>query len=186
MNAAETAIPGVLIIEPSVIKDSRGVFLELFRTERYLAHGMNRPFVQDNLSRSSAGVLRGLHFQHPNAQGKLVTVLRGAILDVAVDVRRGSPTFGRHVAVALDDQLRRQLWIPRGFAHGFVVRSEDADVFYKCDRAYSPADELVLRWNDPELRIEWGADRPILSPRDAEGRTLAELEPRLPSYAAEG
>jgi dTDP-4-dehydrorhamnose 3,5-epimerase len=184
MNAIETAIAGVLIIEPSVIRDSRGVFLELFRAERYAPHGITRAFVQDNVSRSAAGVLRGLHFQHPNPQGKLVTVLRGAVLDVAVDVRVGSPTFGRHVAVALDDQNRRQVWIPRGFAHGFVVQSEDADVFYKCDHVYSPADELVLRWNDPALGIDWGLDRPILSNRDASGSLLRELEHRLPRYPA--
>jgi dTDP-4-dehydrorhamnose 3,5-epimerase len=184
MNAIETAIPGVLIIEPGVIRDSRGVFLELFRAEHYARHGITRPFVQDNLSHSTAGVLRGLHFQHPNPQGKLVTVLRGAILDVAVDVRTGSPTFGRHVAVAVDDQNRRQVWIPHGFAHGFVVRSEVADVFYKCDHVYSPTDEQVLSWNDPALSIDWGVERPVLSNRDMQGRPLRELGPRLPRYSA--
>jgi dTDP-4-dehydrorhamnose 3,5-epimerase len=127
-------------------------------------------------------VLRGLHLQNPRPQGKLVTVLRGAVLDVAVDVRVGSPTFGRHVAVEIDEDDRRQVWIPRGFAHGFVVRSQSADFFYKCDEIYSPADELVLAWNDPRLAIDWGCDAPSLSARDREGRTLAELAPRLPRY----
>ena len=186
MRVTATAVADVVMVEPALVGDARGFFTELYQADRYAAADIAARFVQDNLSRSAVGVLRGLHLQNPNAQGKLVSVLRGAVLDVAVDVRTGSPTFGRHVAIELSEENRRQLWIPRGFAHGFIVRSDDADVFYKCDRAYSPADELVLRWNDPELGIQWGADRPILSPRDAEGRTLAELEPRLPSYAAEG
>ena len=156
MNVIETAIPGVLIIEPKVFGDARGFFLETFQAKRYADIGIAQPFVQDNLSRSVRGTLRGLHFQHPRAQGKLVTVLRGAVRDVAVDVRVGSPTFGKHVAVDLDDENRRQFFVPRGFAHGFVVRSESADFFYKCDELYSPADEKVLRWNDPALGIDWG------------------------------
>ena len=141
--------------------------------------------MQDNLSRSARGTLRGLHFQDPKPQGKLVTVLRGAVLDVAVDVRVGSPTFGQHVAVDLDDENRRQFLVPRGFAHGFVVRSESADFFYKCDELYSPADEKVLRWNDPALGIDWGIEldhRSVLSARDKEGRTLAQLAGALPRY----
>ena len=136
-------------MEPKVFGDSRGFFTELYQADRYAKSGIPAGFVQDNLSRSARGVLRGLHIQNPKPQGKLVTVLQGAVLDVAVDVRVGSPTFGRHVAVELNDQNRRQAWIPRGFAHGFVVLSETADFYYKCDEFYSPADELVLQWNDP-------------------------------------
>lgn len=182
MNVIETAIPGMLIIEPKVLGDARGFFLETFQAPRYGLHGICRPFLQDNLSRSAQGVLRGLHFQSPTLQGKLVTVLRGAVLDVAVDVRRGSPTFGRHVAVELSEDSHRQVWIPRGLAHGFTVRSESADFFYKCDELYSPADELVLRWDDPALGIDWGCASPQVSARDREGLTLAELADRLPRY----
>lgn len=182
MNIIKTAIPGVLIIEPKIFGDARGFFLETFQADRYAAIGLAQPFIQDNLSRSVKGTLRGLHFQNPKPQGKLVTVLRGAVRDVVVDVRVGSPTFGRHVAVELDDHSRRQLWVPRGFAHGFVVRSDSADFFYKCDALYSPADEKVLRWNDRELGIDWGIDAPVLSPRDSEGLSLAQLTELLPRF----
>ena len=139
------------------------------------------PFVQDNLSRSAYGVLRGLHLQNPMTQGKLVTVLRGRVLDVAVDVRVGSPTFGRHVAVELSEENRRQLWVPRGFAHGFVVLSESADFFYKCDELYSPKDELVVRWNDPALGIAWGVS--IAARIGARcRRAAARRRARLPVY----
>jgi dTDP-4-dehydrorhamnose 3,5-epimerase len=182
MNVIETAIPGVLIVEPKVVGDARGFFLETFQEQRYAQSGIGRHFVQDNLSRSKQAVLRGLHIQNPEPQGKLVTVLRGCVLDVAVDVRVGSPTFGRHVAVELDEDNHRQLWIPRGLAHGFVVRSPSADFFYKCDQLYSPADELVLSWNDPALGIDWGEATPLVSKRDAEGRTLAQLDGLLPPF----
>ncbi len=182
MNVIETAIPGVLMIEPKVIGDVRGFFVETFQAKRYAEAGIAQPFVQDNLSRSVRGTLRGLHFQHPEAQGKLVSVLRGAVRDVVVDVRVGSPTFGRHVSVELSDENRRQFWVPRGFAHGFAVLSDNADFFYKCDELYSPADEWVLRWNDPALGIDWGIADPILSARDKEGRTLAELADMLPRF----
>jgi dTDP-4-dehydrorhamnose 3,5-epimerase len=182
MNVIETAIPGVLIIEPKVLGDLRGFFLEMFQTQRYAQAGIGRPFVQDNLSRSVQGVLRGLHLQNPKPQGKLVTVLRGCVLDVAVDIRAGSPAFGRHVAIELSEENRRQVWIPRGLAHGFVVRSDSADVFYKCDEAYSPADELVVRWNDPQLGIDWGCGSPRVSQRDSAGFLLAEFPGRLPQY----
>jgi dTDP-4-dehydrorhamnose 3,5-epimerase len=182
MNIIEASIPGVLIIEPKVLGDSRGLFLELFQEQRYAQCGIGHRFVQDNLSRSAQGVLRGLHFQNPKPQGKLVTVLRGCVLDVTVDVRAGSPTFGCHVAVELNEANRRQVWIPRGLAHGFVVRSESADFFYKCDEAYSPADEIVLRWNDPQLGIDWGCDSPKVSARDSRGSSLAQLAGQLPRY----
>src|SRR4029079_18062285 len=128
MNVIETSMPGVLIVEPKVLGDQRGFFIETYKADRYAAVGIAGPFVQDNLTRSVYGVLRGLHLQHPGAQGKLVTVLRGRVLDVAVDVRRGSPTFGQHVAVELSEENRRQFWVPRGFAHGFLVLSKAADV----------------------------------------------------------
>jgi dTDP-4-dehydrorhamnose 3,5-epimerase len=185
MNVIETAIPGVLIIEPKIFGDARGFFLETFQAKRYADFGLAQPFVQDNLSRSARGTLRGLHFQQPNPQGKLVSVVRGAVRDVAVDIRVGSPTFGRHVAVDLDEDNRRQVFVPRGFAHGFIVRSDSADFFYKCDALYSPADEKVLRFDDPALGIDWGIaqlgiGQPILSARDQGGRSLAELADLLP------
>jgi dTDP-4-dehydrorhamnose 3,5-epimerase len=182
MNIIKTAIPGVLVIEPKLFGDARGFFAELYQADRYRTGGIAPRFVQDNLSRSAGGVLRGLHLQNPKPQGKLMTVLRGAILDVAVDVRAGSPTFGRHVAVELSEENRRQFWVPRGFAHGFIVRSESADVFYKCDEFYSPADEIALRWDEPQLGIDWGCTTPQLSTRDGQGRSLSQLEGLLPRY----
>ena len=181
MNIIPAAIPEVLIIEPTLIGDERGFFVETFKADRYAAHGIAGPFVQDNLSRSAYGVLRGLHLQHPRSQGKLVSVLRGRVRDVAVDVRVGSPTFGLHVAVELSEANRRQFWVPRGFAHGFVVLSESADFFYKCDELYSPADEIVVRWNDPAIGIAWGISAPTLSARDTAAPLLAEV-PALPIY----
>lgn len=181
MNVIQTPISGVIIIEPKLFGDQRGFFYELFKTDRYQACGVFGPFVQDNISRSARGVLRGLHLQNPNCQGKLVSVLRGRVLDVAVDVRRGSPTFGRHVAVELGEENRRQLWVPRGFAHGFLVLSEFAEFFYKCDEFYSPSDEIAVRWNDPALGIAWGIDSPLLSSRDAAAPLLDEVR-ALPAY----
>jgi dTDP-4-dehydrorhamnose 3,5-epimerase len=181
MKILQTEIPGVVVFEPKVFGDERGFFIETFQVPRYAAHGLDRPFLQDNLSRSRRGILRGLHLQNPRNQGKLVSVLRGRVLDVAVDVRVGSPTFGRHVAVELGDDTFRQLWVPRGFAHGFVVLSEVADFFYRCDELYSPADEIVIRWNDPALKIDWRIEAPTLSARDANAPLLSEIE-RLPKY----
>jgi dTDP-4-dehydrorhamnose 3,5-epimerase len=182
MDILKTEIPGLLIIEPKVFGDSRGFFTELYHAERYVKNSIPARFVQDNLSRSARGVLRGLHIQNPNPQGKLVMVMRGAVIDVAVDVRVGSPTYGRHLKVELNDQNRRQLWLPRGLAHGFLVLSESADFFYKCDECYSPADELVLNWDDPALGIDWGSPHPEMSQRDREGRSLAELRQKLPVF----
>ena len=181
MKILQTEIPGVVVFEPKVFGDERGFFVETFQVPRYAAHGLDRPFLQDNLSRSRRGILRGLHLQNPRSQGKLVSVLRGRVLDVAVDVRVGSPTFGRHVAVELGDDTFRQLWVPRGFAHGFVVLSEAADFYYRCDELYSPADELVIRWNDPALKIDWPIQAPTLSERDANAPRLGEIG-RLPKY----
>jgi len=182
MNVIETAIPGVLIFEPKIFGDSRGFFTELYHANRYAESGIATTFVQDNLSRSARNVLRGLHIQNPNPQGKLVTVLKGAVVDVAVDVRVGSPTFGQHVKVELNDENRRQFWLPRGFAHGFLVQSESADFFYKCDDFYSPADELVVKWDDPALGIDWGIASPDVSQRDRAGRHLADLAAVLPKF----
>lgn len=181
MQVIETEIPGVLIINPKRLTDPRGFFVETFQADRYAAAGMPHTFVQDNWSRSSHGVLRGLHLQYPNAQGKLVSVMRGRVLDVAVDVRVGSPSYGRHVAVELAEEDGRQFFVPRGCAHGFVVLSETADFFYKCDNFYSPSDEIVVRWNDPALGIDWRVTRPIVSARDAAAPLLADIS-RLPGF----
>jgi dTDP-4-dehydrorhamnose 3,5-epimerase len=181
MKVITTDIPGVLIIEPKLFGDQRGFFLETYQLERYVASGIVRPFVQDNMSRSGYGVIRGLHLQNPSTQGKLVSVPRGRVLDICVDVRVGSPYFGRHVAVELNEYDRRQLWVPRGFAHGFAVLSETADLFYKCDNVYSPKDEIGVRWDDPAIGIKWGIDNPSLSPRDASAPFLADVK-NLPVY----
>ncbi|HVX78615.1 MAG TPA: dTDP-4-dehydrorhamnose 3,5-epimerase [Bradyrhizobium sp.] len=181
MNVIRTELPEVIIIEPKLFGDQRGFFLETYQFPRYVEHGVSRPFVQDNMSRSVYGVLRGLHLQNPLTQGKLVTALRGKVLDVAVDVRVGSPNFGRHVAVELSEVNRRQLWIPRGFAHGFVVLSESADFFYKCDDLYSPKDEVSIRWDDPAIGIDWGVEKPSLSAKDASAPLLTDVK-NLPVY----
>jgi dTDP-4-dehydrorhamnose 3,5-epimerase len=181
MNVIVTDIPEVLIIEPKLFGDQRGFFLETYQFARYADSGITRAFVQDNMSRSSHGVLRGLHLQNPKTQGKLVSVMRGRVLDVAVDVRVGSPNFGRHVAVELSEENRRQFWVPRGFAHGFAVLSETADFFYKCDELYSPKDEIVVRWDDPAIGIKWGVENPSLSARDAAAPLLSEVS-NLPIY----
>ncbi|MBR0904602.1 dTDP-4-dehydrorhamnose 3,5-epimerase [Bradyrhizobium liaoningense] len=181
MNVVATDLPEVLIIEPKLFGDQRGFFIETYQLQRYTGAGLARPFVQDNMSRSCRGVLRGLHLQNPGSQGKLVTALAGRVLDVAVDVRAGSPNFGRHVAVELSEENRRQLWVPRGFAHGFLVLSETADFFYKCDALYSPENEISIRWNDAAIGIEWGIDNPALSTKDAVAPLLADVD-SLPIY----
>jgi dTDP-4-dehydrorhamnose 3,5-epimerase len=181
MKIFATVLPGVLIVEPKLFGDQRGFFLEIYHFDKYAENGITHPFVQDNLSRSSYGVLRGLHLQNPSTQGKLVSVMRGKVLDVAVDVRQGSPNFGQHVAVELSEDNRRQLWVPRGFAHGFAVLSETADFFYKCDNLYSPEDEIVVRWDDPAIGIQWGVEKPSLSARDAAAPNLADVK-NLPIY----
>src|SRR5438874_609819 len=146
MNVAETELAGVLVIEPRVFSDERGLFLETYSAERYAALGLPVRFVQDNFSRSVRGTLRGLHFQEPHAQGKLVQVTRGSVFDVVVDVRRGSPTFGKWIGVDLDGETARQMWIPAGFAHGFCVTSDVADFWYKCTTPYAPGSERCIRW----------------------------------------
>jgi dTDP-4-dehydrorhamnose 3,5-epimerase len=182
VKVLETELPGVLLLEPARFGDERGFFMELFHARRYAEAGIPGPFVQDNFSRSGRGTLRGLHFQEPNAQGKLVQVLAGAVYDVAVDVRRGSPTFGRWVGVELSADNRRQFWVPPGFAHGFCVLSERADFFYKCTDFYSPTSERSIAWNDPELAIPWPVSTPLLSPKDAAAPHLKDA-PVLPVFA---
>mgnify|MGYP000338758273 CR=1 FL=1 len=174
MNVLETVLPGVLIIEPKVFGDDRGFFLETFQLERYSSFGIAQSFVQDNHSRSQQGVLRGLHFQRTRPQGKLVQVSRGAVFDVAVDVNPESGTCGQHVAVELNDQNHRQLWIPPGYAHGFCVLSDTADFQYKCTDLYFPEDEGGILWNDPDLKIPWPVDKPVLSDKDQRLPTLKE------------
>jgi len=181
VRVVSTAIPGVVVIEPDVHKDGRGFFLETYRADRYAAHGINGPFVQDNHSRSTAGTLRGLHLQLRRPQGKLVRVIEGEIYDVAVDVRRGSPTFGRWVGVTLSADNFKQCYVPTGFAHGFCVVSPIAQVEYKCTDLYDPESEIGIVWNDPGLAIEWPVSRPILSTRDAGHPTLAQQRDRLPN-----
>lgn len=183
MRVVEARIPGVLIIEPQVHRDARGFFLETYREDVYREHGIVGPFVQDNHSRSVAGTLRGLHLQVRRPQAKLVRVVEGEIYDVAVDVRRGSPTFGQWCGVTLSAANFTQCYIPGGFAHGFCVTSAVAQIEYKCTDVYDPAGELGIRWNDPALRISWPVDKPILSERDRQHRTLAELAASLPEYA---
>lgn len=178
MNIIETAIPGLLIIEPRVFGDDRGFFMESWNADGFAAAGLDLKFVQDNHSRSARGVLRGLHFQNPNPQGKLVRVVRGSVWDVAVDIRRSSPTFGKWVGVELSAANKRMFWVPPGFAHGFVSLEDDTDFLYKCTARYDPSAEHSLLWNDPAIGIEWPLDAltPQLSGKDQQGQPLAEIE----------
>lgn len=182
MRVVPTAIPGVVIIEPKVHQDGRGFFLETYHAERYREYGIARPFVQDNHSRSVGGTLRGLHLQLRHPQGKLVRVIEGEIFDVAVDVRRNSPTFGRWVGISVSAENFRQVYVPPGFAHGFAVVSPTAQVEYKCTDIYDPASEVGIAWNDPALSIAWPVSDPTLSPRDAGHPLLATLTDKLPVY----
>ena len=182
MRVLETRLSGVKIIEPTLFPDQRGYFFEAFNAPKYREAGITREFVQDNFSCSRKSVLRGLHFQTPTPQGKLVMVLSGAVLDVAVDVRVGSPTFAQHVSAVLDDHAHRQLWIPRGFAHGFVVLSGEAKFLYKCDAPYDRGSEIIIRWDDPDINIDWEVERPILSEKDATAPLLRDLSASLPVY----
>ncbi|HEB90777.1 MAG TPA: dTDP-4-dehydrorhamnose 3,5-epimerase [Deltaproteobacteria bacterium] len=177
MKITPTELPEVLLIEPDVHRDDRGFFLETWHAGKYAEAGLDVRFVQDNHSRSQRGTLRGLHAQIARPQGKLVRATIGEILDVAVDIRRGSPRFGRHVAVRLSAENFRQLWIPEGFAHGFCVLSDSADLQYKCTDFYDPTSELTIAWNDPALGIDWTIDEPLLSEKDRGARTLAEQVP---------
>ena len=185
MRVVPTALPGVVIVEPDVHVDGRGFFLETYHAARYLQHGIPGPFVQDNHSRSLAGTLRGLHLQLRRPQGKLIRVIEGEVYDVAVDVRRGSPTFGRWVGVSLSAENFRQCYVPPGFAHGFCVVSPTAQVEYKCTDLYDPACEIGVAWNDPALAITWPVGQPLLSARDSRHPTLAELGDQLPPYSTD-
>ena len=185
MNVVETSLPGVLIVEPDVFGDERGFFMETWNGECYEDAGLPGRFVQDNLSYSARGVLRGLHFQNPRPQGKLVSVLRGEVFDVAVDIRVGSPTFGEWTGVTLSAENKRQFYVPPDFAHGFLVTGEDALFFYKCTDYYAPSAEGIVLWNDPDIGIEWPTDAPTLSERDGKAPPLREIpEVSLPRYQA--
>ena len=176
MKVIETRLPGVLVIEPSVHRDTRGFFLETFQADRYRDDaGIDIEFVQDNHSRSSRGVLRGLHAQKQYPQGKLVRVARGEVFDVSVDIDPSSKTFGQWVGIILSDENHRQLWIPPGYAHGFLVLSDIADFEYKCTDYYRSEEEMGVIWNDPDIAIDWPLDAPIVSPRDAALPRLADL-----------
>ena len=183
MRFLPTNLPGVVVVEPRVIRDERGFFLESYHQAKFRTGGIDATFVQDNHSRSSRGTLRGLHAQLRDPQGKLVRVVAGEVWDVAVDIRRGSPTFARWVGVPLSAATLRALWVPPGFAHGFCVLSEHAEVEYKCTALYNPGDELVIAWNDPELAIAWPLREPLLSPRDRAAPRLAEVRDRLPVWS---
>lgn len=178
-----TSLPGVLLFRPTAHGDARGFFMETFRANTYADAGLTLPFVQDNHSRSRAGILRGLHYQWPHPQGKLISVARGSVFDVAVDIRRGSPHFGRWFGTVLSDQNHCQLWVPPGFAHGFCVMSEEVDFTYKCTEYYRPEHDAAIRWDDPAIGVEWPLDTltPLLSPKDQIAPLLADIPAdRLP------
>lgn len=183
MNVIETDLPEVLLIEPKVFGDERGFFMETWHGPRYAEAGIPEHFVQDNLSFSQRGVLRGLHFQNPQPQGKLVSVLQGEVFDVAVDIRVGSPNFGKWTGAFLSAENKRQLWVPPNFAHGFVVTGDNALFSYKCTDYYAPANEGTVLWNDPEIGIQWPIQEPTLSDKDRAARPLSEMpESALPRY----
>lgn len=177
MKVEQTKLDGVLLVTPQVFGDDRGFFMETYNRDKALAQGLPGSFVQDNHSKSAYGVLRGLHYQSPQWQGKLVRTVQGEIFDVAVDIREGSPTFGEWVGFFLNDENKQQLYVPEGFAHGFCVTSETAEVVYKCTSVYAPEQEGSLLWNDPAIGIEWPIDQPVLSAKDEVGVLLADLPP---------
>lgn len=176
MNVIETKLPGVLIIEPRVFGDARGFFMETWNAAVFAAAGLDLTFVQDNHSRSQKGVLRGLHFQNPGPQGKLVRVTKGAVFDVAVDLRASSPTFGQWTGIELSADNKRMFWVPEGFAHGFLTLKDDTDFLYKCTAPYAPQSEHTLAWDDPAVGIEWPdiGMAPLVSEKDARGSSLAD------------
>ena len=178
----ETSLPGVLIIEPRVFADERGFFMETYHSARFHAAGIDATFVQDNHSRSVRGVLRGLHYQEPNAQGKLVRCTRGSLFDVAVDIRVGSPHFGKWFGVELSEENKKMLWVPPGFAHGFCATSDVADLVYKCTALYDAASDRSIVWSDPDIAIAWPVVNPKLSPKDASAPRLRDAK-MLPRFA---
>jgi dTDP-4-dehydrorhamnose 3,5-epimerase len=184
VKATVTELPGVIIIEPRVFRDARGFFWETFHGEKYARLGINNTFVQDNHSHSAKGILRGLHYQLKHPQGKLIYVVRGEIFDVAVDIRRGSPTFGRWTGEIISSENKRQIYVPEGFAHGFYVLSKEADVIYKCTDLYASGDEYGILWSDPAININWPiAGDPLLSEKDSQYPLLNDLpEEHLPLY----
>jgi dTDP-4-dehydrorhamnose 3,5-epimerase len=177
-----TVIPGVVVVEPEIHRDERGFLLESYQAVRYREGGIAEHFVQDNHSRSAQGTLRGLHAQNPHPQGKLVRVIEGEVFDVAVDARRGSPAYGRYVGVVLSAENFRQLYVPPGLLHGFLVTSEFAQVEYKCTDFYHPEGDLSVAWNDPDLAIPWPTESPILSRKDASAPRLRDVQDRLIDY----
>jgi len=185
VRIVETTLPGVVVIEPDVFKDIRGFFLETYHAEKFKQHGLPTAFVQDNHSKSVGGTIRGLHLQLRHMQGKLIRVIEGAIFDVAVDVRRGSPTFGRWVGASLSADDFKQVYIPPGFAHGFCVVTPTAQIEYKCTDVYDPASEIGIAWDDAALAIDWPNRQPVLSPRDAANPPLAAFMDRLPTFGTE-
>jgi dTDP-4-dehydrorhamnose 3,5-epimerase len=185
MKAVATSLPGVLVVEPQVFGDHRGFFYESYNEAKYAKLGIHANFVQTNVSRSAKGVLRGLHYQWPNPQGKLVSVLEGEVYDVAVDIRRGSPTYAQWAGVMLTAENRRHMWIPAGFAHGFCVLSDFATFTYQCTSLYDPAADASICWNDAALAIDWPISNPLISAKDAKAPLLAEVPAdRLPTYEA--
>ena len=182
MRFIETELRGVILIEPDVFQDRRGHFLETYHEKKYAEAGIPGPFVQDNFSRSVRGTLRGLHYQLKHPQGKLVMVVEGAVFDVSVDIRNGSPTFGKWVGLELSAENKRQLYSPPGFAHGFCVASDVASVVYKCTSFYAPDDERGIIWNDRTLGITWPVQHPLLSPKDEAYKTLADMASELPVF----
>lgn len=183
MNVISTCLDGVLILEPKVHGDHRGFFVESYQTQRYMDAGVDVAFVQDNISFSKRHTLRGLHYQYPHGQAKLVQALQGEIFDVAVDIRHGSPTFGQWTGTVLTSDNRCQFFVPEGYAHGFMVLSESALFMYKCSDYYMPENEGGIIWNDPELGIDWPAGTPILSDRDQGLKRLCDIDPeQLPTY----
>jgi len=185
LKFTEKSIPDVILIEPMAFEDDRGFFMETFHSEKYAEIGISQPFLQDNHSHSRRGTLRGLHYQLKNPQGKLVYVVKGEIFDVAVDIRRGSPSFGRWTGDLLSEKNKRQLYIPEGFAHGFCVLSKTADVIYKCTDLYTPGDEYGVFWADDSIDIVWPMENPILSEKDLKNPMLADIEDVcLPPYEA--
>ncbi len=187
MKFIETALPGVILIEPDVFRDDRGFFTETFHQRKYADGGIARAFVQDNHSHSKRGTLRGLHYQFRHPQAKLVHVITGEIFDVAVDIRHGSPTFGKWVGSLLSGDNKRQIFIPEGFAHGFCVMSETADVLYKCSDLYAPDDDRGLFWADPTIGIDWPVQTPFLSKKDSQNPKLAHIpEGDFPMYYGTG
>ena len=185
LKVTEQSLPGVMLIEPAVFEDDRGFFMETYHMSKYGEAGLDQQFVQENHSHSRRYTLRGLHYQLKHPQGKLVYVIAGEILDIAVDIRRGSPTFGQWTGTLLSEKNRHQLFVPEGFAHGFCVLSENADVMYKCTDLYTPGDEYGILWSDPTIDIVWPIENPILSKKDARNPVLNDVpEGHLPLYEA--